>query len=35
LEHWVPQLHVEGRAETFLPARNVATPPPAMVTADW
>jgi RND superfamily putative drug exporter len=33
LEHWVPQLHVEGRAETFLPAREEAAPSPAMAAA--
>jgi RND superfamily putative drug exporter len=30
LERWVPQLHVEGpQPETFLPARDAATPTPA------
>ena len=26
LERWVPQLHVEGRPDTFLPARQTPTP---------
>jgi len=29
LERWVPQLHVEGRPEVFLPAPETATPTPA------
>ena len=29
LERWVPQLHVEGRPDTFLPAPDAATPTPA------
>jgi RND superfamily putative drug exporter len=28
LERWVPQLHVEGRPNTFLPVREAATPTP-------
>jgi RND superfamily putative drug exporter len=33
LERWVPQLHVEGRPDTFLPVPDAATPTPAPVSS--
>jgi len=33
LERWVPQLHVEGRAEMFLAARDATAPASAPADA--
>jgi RND superfamily putative drug exporter len=33
LERWVPQLHVEGQPDTFLPLPETAAPTPAPVSS--